>query len=509
MKFILIFLIIFVKNVVPANILFISPLPSASHHIWNRSIMEGLVEKGHNLTVLTVEIERSYKNMNYILMENVYEDMIENYLTDELGYHQNQFTTIKDYYNLIGYLSRVLVETKGVQQLLNYPNNFKFDVILHDFTSSQFLLGFVEKFGRPPLISVSPFGIPPYIYAVSNTPVLPSYIPHYATTFTDDMSLIERFKNLLFFAFDRLMRKSVHMKNENRKAKTVFGSDLINLEQIESNSSLVLVNVDWSMDYKQPLPPNVIPVGGLQTKRFEPMNPDVVDFMQSSKPTILFSLGTSMRSELLGEERINLFLNVFKSLPDYNFIWKFEHTNNMKVPLNVMIVDWIPQNTVLSYSNIKLFITHGGLLSMQEATWQAVPILGIPLFMDQLQNVERAINGGVGEKLDINNLSEQDVKNKIIEVIENPDYRNKMKERSLIFRSQPLHPLDRAVFWIEHVIQFKGYLQAPAGKMSFLKIYMLDLVLVIIAFSLVYVFIVKFNWWSTKKNVSINRKKNK
>lgn len=508
MKFILILLIIFVKNVVPANILFISSLPSASHHIWNRSIMEGLVEKGHNLTVLTVEIERSYKNMNFILMENVYEDMIENYFTDELGYHQNEFKTIKDYYNLIGYLSRVLVETKGVQQLLDYPNTFKFDVILHDFTSSQFLLGFVEKFGRPPLISVSPFGIPPYIYAVSNTPVLPSYMPHYATTFTDDLSIIERFKNLLFFAFDRLMRKSVHMKNENRKAKTVFGSDLINLEEIESNSSLVLVNVDWSMDYKQPLPPNVIPVGGLQTKRFEPMNPDVVDFMQSSKPTVLFSLGTSMRSELLGEERINLFLNVFKSLPEYNFIWKFEHTNSMKVPLNVMIVDWIPQNTVLSYSNIKLFITHGGLLSMQEATWHAVPILGIPLFMDQLQNVERAVNGGVGDKIDINNLSEEDVRRKIIEVIKNPSYRNKMKEKSLIFRSQPLHPLDRAIFWIEHVIQFKGYLQAPAGKMSFIKIYMLDLVLVIIGFSVVYCVIVKFNLWSTKKNVS-KRKKNK
>lgn len=506
MKLIYIFLIIFVKNVVPGNILFISPLPSASHHIWNRSIMEGLVQKGHNLTVLTVEIERSYKNMNFILMENVYEDMIENYFTDELQYHQNEFTTIKEYYNLIGYLSRVLTGTKGVQQLLNYPNNFKFDAILHDFTSGQFLLGFVEKFGRPPLISVSPFGIPPYIYAVSNTPVLPSYMPHYATTFTDDPSFIERFKNLLFYGFDRLMRKSVHMKNENRKAQQVFGRDLITLQEIEANSSLVLVNVDWSMDYKQPLPPNVIPVGGLQTKRFEPMNPDVIDFMQSSKPTILFSLGTSMRSDLLGEERINLFLSVFKSLPQYNFIWKFENTNVMKIPLNVMIVDWIPQNTVLSYSNIKLFITHGGLLSLQEATWHAVPIIGVPLFMDQLQNIERAVNGGVGEKININDLSEEDVRLKIIEVIENTKYRNKMKERSLIFRSQPMHPLDRAIFWIEHVIQFKGYLQAPAGQMSFFKMYMLDLVALIIGFSLVYILIVKFNLRSRSKNVSKKRK---
>lgn len=38
---------------------------------------------------------------------------------------------------------------------------------------------------------------------------------------------------------------------------------------------------------------------------------------------------------------------------------------------------------ITGHENTKLFITHGGLLSTQEAIYNAVPMLGIPVLVDQ------------------------------------------------------------------------------------------------------------------------------
>lgn len=66
-----------------------------------------------------------------------------------------------------------------------------------------------------------------------------------------------------------LKNYSILLKYKLRKAKKLFGELLPNLESIESMTELVLVNIDFSIDYPQVLPPNVIPVGGLQVNRSE------------------------------------------------------------------------------------------------------------------------------------------------------------------------------------------------------------------------------------------------
>jgi UDP:flavonoid glycosyltransferase YjiC (YdhE family) len=61
------------------------------------------------------------------------------------------------------------------------------------------------------------------------------------------------------------------------------------------------------------------------------------------------------------------------------------------------------------HPNVKLFMTHGGLLSGQEAMFNGVPVIGIPIFGDQRMNVERAENEGYGVLLAIKNITKETV----------------------------------------------------------------------------------------------------
>lgn len=75
----------------------------------------------------------------------------------------------------------------------------------------------------------------------------------------------------------------------------------------------------------------------------------------------------------------------------------------------------------LGHKNLKLFITHGGLQSLQETIYNGVPVIVFPLFGDGFTNANKAARMGYGLKLDTNNLSKEKFKQDVEEVIRNPE----------------------------------------------------------------------------------------
>ena len=43
-------------------------------------------------------------------------------------------------------------------------------------------------------------------------------------------------------------------------------------------------------------------------------------------------------------------------------LWKWDEDDIADLPKNVMIKKWVPQQDILAHPNLKLFVTHGGLL---------------------------------------------------------------------------------------------------------------------------------------------------
>jgi len=76
------------------------------------------------------------------------------------------------------------------------------------------------------------------------------------------------------------------------------------------------------------------------------------------------------------EETRQVFLKVFSRLKQ-RVLWKWESEMNDTIPENVKLSKWVPQQDVLGHKNIRMFITHGGLLSTLEATYHGVPMIGL------------------------------------------------------------------------------------------------------------------------------------
>lgn len=69
---------------------------------------------------------------------------------------------------------------------------------------------------------------------------------------------------------------------------------------------------------------------------------------------------------------------------------------------------------------MKLFITQGGLQSLEEAIINEIPIIAIPTYIDQYSNVKNVIKKDIGIELNHQNLNAQTLIHAINETIKNP-----------------------------------------------------------------------------------------
>lgn len=197
---------------------------------------------------------------------------------------------------------------------------------------------------------------------------------------------------------------------------------------------------------------------------------DLEEFMNlSKKGVVLFSLGSHFRSELMPVEKQKMFIDAFSQLPDYHFLWKFEsNLSGSELPKNVQIRSWLPLSDALAHPKTKLMLFHGGLLTTQETIWRGVPIVIMPLGLDQHQNLVKTRRLGMAEGINYINLNTADIKSTLLKVIGNTNYKINAKQVSKQYRDQKEKPLDRAVWWIEWVLRNDvEYLRSPVLRLGY------------------------------------------
>uniref|UniRef100_A0A1A9X238 UDP-glucuronosyltransferase n=1 Tax=Glossina brevipalpis TaxID=37001 RepID=A0A1A9X238_9MUSC len=437
------------------------------------------------MTVINAHPQKEQiKNYRDILIMDVhtgYDDFIQSVQTG----NRNDWEDLSYFADFFYNISEAVLKSSSVQDIIDKEN---FDLLIVETLSMEAVYALAKHF-EVPLIGVSSFGTDFTIDDLMGNVSPLAYTPLHTLDFTEKMSFSQRLQNIYWYALTLLHNYWVHLPKQQNLVTKYLPHITTDLRQIRSNFSLMLLNQHFSLSFPRPYVPNMIEVGGFHIQSKGSYLPsEVEEFLHSSPNTevIYFSLGSNMKSKYLSPFVLNIIKEVFGSLP-YKILWKFEDPHLPNKPDNVFISPWFPQTDILASPRVKLFITHGGLLSTVESIYHGKPLLGVPLFYDQKANVKKAEQMGFALSLDIHNLSTGSLRETILEMMNNNKYKQKVKEISKIYHDQPIKPIDLAIYWTEYVLRHRGayHMQTEAQKMSFIKKHSLDTLGVIASISLV------------------------
>ncbi|XP_046402604.1 uncharacterized protein LOC124168427 [Ischnura elegans] len=464
-----------------ANILALFPVCSRSQTQVYTKITTSLAARGHSITVVTSQPLAS-PPQNYRQID----------VLDIVAPHFNVFNVASDVGILesIGKLKKISVDVcrdvlqrEEIKELKTYNGKKKFDLILISSFFGECYYSFAHIHDAP-IVLISPGGPIGNTHVAVGTAPLPSYFAEPFIGYNDRMNLKERIVNTLgHFAFS-LFYKNFFQRQLEQEMRAAFGEDTPSISELEERVSLVVLNHHFSLNQARTIVPCLVEAGGLHIEAPKELPKDLKDFLDGAgkEGAIYFSLGSHLRSSNFSKETTAELIAAFSSLKQ-TVLWKWEGDGPLPgQPENLKVEKWLPQQDVLAHPNVRLFITHGGLLSFQEAANRGVPLIGIPYYGDQVMNVNRMLDLKVGVKLEPKNITTSSLLDAIDQVLGNPEYAENMKRLQSIVTDQKDHPLDRAIYWIEYVLRHDGakHLKPAAFYLHWSQICLLDVLSVIV-----------------------------
>ncbi|KAK8724713.1 hypothetical protein OTU49_011232 [Cherax quadricarinatus] len=453
------------------KILMLLPVSSKSHRNVFMPLAEALADRGHKIVMLTNH-PKSSKNPN---IHEVHHGL-PHFKEDNI----NMFSARKDpggifqiFVTSLPLIARELYQVPVVKDL--YQKRKEFDLIVINHMFNEVAYPFLHEV---PFITLATPGMDPRQSAVLGNVLNPAFVSNPMQDFPRPMSMWHRLCNTLI-----LLRMALYWRNWAivpliQKEISPQFPELPSLLDLERNMSLALLNTHFAIDTPLPLLPSQVEVGAMHCRPGNPLPQELESWITGagSAGVIYFSLGSFTRGTSMPTQYLDLFIQAFRKLPQ-RVIWKYEG-ELQDISNNVMISKWLPQQDILAHDNVKVFITHCGLLSLQESIYHATPLLALPIYGDQPKNGMFVKNSGLGDSLVWEELTLDMIVDALTKITSDPKYKENVLRMSVPLRDQLIPPKELAVFWTEYVIRHRGapQLRSPAAQLSWVEFLMLDVI---------------------------------
>ncbi|XP_068242837.1 UDP-glucosyltransferase 2-like [Palaemon carinicauda] len=469
-----------------ARILVLHPMYAASHVLTLRALAKALVGQGHQVEVIRWKDEHDYPRENspniteHVLAINNTDGSIPHLTVEErasflmpqslMWNKGTSWTALPvDAFLTIDAFCRTLLDSEPLITSLKHKD---FDVAIVDLIYNECSLGLAHKLGLPSIgywAFTFAGGEPQYTTAFSP----PSSVPFILSHYEDDMSFSQRaFNHFLAISSHIVMQVQFFVANNNIQ-KYLPGTS--HPSSLLANLSGLLINAHPSVDYPRLLPPSFINVGGMQIHQPKPLPDDLEEFIVGSGDAgiVLFTMGFIFNSRVVPASTMKAFMGAFGRL-NQRVLVKLEG-EYLNPPSNVKVVKWLPQQDILAHPKTRLFFTHCGMHGVIEALHYGIPMVGMPVFADQDDVLVRLKKKGVAVGVS-KNADEETIYNAIIEVLNNPKYKENAISLSKIIRDNSQHPLDQALWLVNHVINTKGaeHLKFASRHLNIVQFFGLD-----------------------------------
>ncbi|XP_053615455.1 UDP-glucosyltransferase 2-like [Plodia interpunctella] len=497
------------------KILVMFPLAGKSHGILGGGVVTHLLQAGHEVTYITPFPEKNpSKNLHQIDISNPEDEAKHSSVLNVTALLEGESSLSMSWFiDFIKSMNRDVLSHPNLVKLMGDTTK-NYDVVIAEWMFSDIYSGLGYVFNSP-FIWVSTIEPHWTILGLIDEATNPAYVPDSLSNNAPPFDFVGRVKELFlqvtgmalrFFYLDGYQSQAFEELIGPHIIKR--GKPLIPFVKVQYNASLILGNSHVSLGQATRLPQAYKPIAGYHIDTtVKPLPADLKKLLDNAKNGLIyFSMGSNLKSKELPDSIKKDLLEVFGGLKQ-TVLWKFEEALP-NLPSNVHIVHWAPQQSILAHPNCILFITHGGLLSTTEAVHFGKPIIGIPVFGDQFNNIDRAVKKGFAKRVNLAYDMKNPLRAAIDDLLHDKSYAQKAKDLSVVYHDRPVAPGKELVHWTEHVVKTRGapHLRSPALDVPvYQKLYLDLLALVLLVLYILKKIVVKL--CCSKKTVEKKRKK--